>query len=294
MIATIFVSSQFAAAAPENALVLVPGAQLRHRSCCHLVEEGATIEHRVDGSATVVSFGAVRHIPPCAYVANKANPNPADPAYIANGYVAVAYLTPGALPFEGAGSFVGKFDIPTLPEAPMSADTTIFLWIGSEGDKGYNVLQPVAQIGPSAAGQAPTNWRLSSWYVGPNHTFYSALADVKEGETVTGSIVRDAQSNEWTIAGSTPSSGPNSIKVAGSYTGNQNYTLYAAMEAYRIERCDQYPWQFGTPFFEMAAATVSGGSFTPQWLPYSYVHACNETVTVHDPSYVNLGWNPQM
>lgn len=272
---------------------LVPGGQLRHRSCCHLVPDGAIVEQHADGSASVRSPGslAARHIPPCAHAAKPAARLAGD-GYIANGYVMDAYVP--VLPDEGVGSFSGKFDVPTLPRSGVGSDTTVFLWIGTEGDKGYNVLQPVIQIGPSAAGDAPSNWRLASWYVGPDHSFFSALRDVKEQETVMGAIVRDAGSDKWTVMGSTPSVAATSVQVAGSITGNQNYTLYAAMEAYKIKSCDQYPWQYGTPFFDMAATIASGEPFTPGWLPNPITTSCNETVTVHSSSFVDLNWNPQL
>lgn len=124
----------------------------------------------------------------------------------------------------------------TVPPAPaVNSGQTIFLFNGLQNSG--NILQPVLQWGPSAAGGG-NYWAIANWYVGGN-TVYSNLIRVNPGTNLQG-IMSLIGGSGSTRSYTSVFTGYPSINL----TVNNIPTLYWAaesMEAYGVVTCSNYP-----------------------------------------------------
>ena len=124
----------------------------------------------------------------------------------------------------------------TVPPAPaVNSGQTIFLFNGLQNAN--NILQPVLQWGPSAAGGG-NYWAIANWYVG-NNTVYSNLIPVAPGTNLQG-IMSLIGGGGSTYSYTSAFAGYPSITL----TVNNIPKLYWAaesLEAYGVATCSNYP-----------------------------------------------------
>ncbi|NLR68975.1 hypothetical protein HGH92_32035 [Chitinophaga varians] len=124
----------------------------------------------------------------------------------------------------------------TVPPAPaVNSGQTIFLFNGLQNSS--NILQPVLQWGPSAAGGG-SYWAIANWYVG-NNSVYSNLIRVNPGTNLQG-IMSLIGGSGSTRSYTSVFTGYPSINL----TVNNIPTLYWAaesLEAYGVVTCSNYP-----------------------------------------------------
>lgn len=267
--------------------VLIPGQIMRHHSCVHHVPNDTMLHPGTNGSVVaMLSDGDYQIYAPCEFPDQDALAS----GYKANGYVTAAWIDDNLVPADGIGRFDSAMYTPSAPSDLR--DGTIFLWTGTVGHASsktmVNVLQPVLQIGTSGAGTRST-WGVACWYVGHSHTFYSSFIDASPKDVITTSM--QLQSGEWTLHASVNGSAPAKLTVSADITAKQMAAL-VALEAYKIADCSQYPYQYGTYFDEMRMESATGKAFSPAWFVHEYVQQCNESSTIHDPTYVSMYWDP--
>ncbi|WP_212003842.1 hypothetical protein [Chitinophaga sp. HK235] len=162
----------------------------------------------------------------------------------------------------------------TVPPAPaVNSGQTIFLFNGLQNAN--NILQPVLQWGPSAAGGG-NYWAIANWYVGLG-TAYSSLIPVAPGTNLQGvmSLIGGSGSTRSYTSAFT---GYPSITL----TVNSVPTLYWAaesMEAYGVATCSNYP---NTTKTRLSAIDLRvGGVQAPlSWTVANAVTDCGQHSTV--------------
>jgi len=158
---------------------------LMHHSCVHKVPSGSTVEFR-DG-AFYTSSG---RLPNCTKSSSMEAP------LFKGGWQT---YTKQNLP--GVKTFLGNFNV---PDAPQTYDAqTVFLFTGMQNIDWvppdprpkalFDIIQPVLQYGPSAAGGGEF-WSVGSWYVPLGRIFdsavYSELVKVNPGDDIFGNMTR--------------------------------------------------------------------------------------------------------
>lgn len=218
--------------------VLTPGGWVS-KSQVHHIETGEYLSgegnrlRRYDRNGKVLAdYGAIeqdtRKTP--SYPDNaKARGNGVFP--LGSGWITYTYWT------NNTGSAISYFSTSwTVPPAPaVNSGQTIFLFNGLQNAN--NILQPVLQWGPSAAGGG-NYWAIANWYVGTN-TVYSSLIRVNPGTNLQGVMSLIGGSGS-TRSYTSVFTGYPSINL----TVNNIPTLYWAaesMEAYSVTTCSNYP-----------------------------------------------------
>lgn len=162
----------------------------------------------------------------------------------------------------------------TVPPAPaVNSGQTIFLFNGLQNAN--NILQPVLQWGPSAAGGG-NYWAIANWYVG-NNTVYSNLIPVTSGTNLQGIM---------SLIGGSGSRYSYTSAFAGypsiTLTVNNIPKLYWAaesLEAYGVASCSNYP---NTAKTRLSAIELRVGSLQAplSWGVANAVTDCGQHATV--------------
>jgi hypothetical protein len=169
----------------------------------------------------------------------------------------------------------------TVPPAPaVNSGQTIFLFNGLQNAN--NILQPVLQWGPSAAGGG-NYWAIANWYVG-NNTVYSSLIRVNPGTNLQGIM---------SLIGGSGSSYSYTSVFAGypsiNLTVNNIPKLYWAaesLEAYGVVSCSNYP---NTAKTRLSAIELKVGSAQAplSWGVANAITDCGQHSTVVTPGTPN-------
>lgn len=123
-----------------------------------------------------------------------------------------------------------------VPPAPaVSSGQTIFLFNGLQNSG--NILQPVLQWGPSAAGGG-NYWAIANWYVGDNSVF-SNLIRVAPGTNLQGIMSLVSGSGSYYSYTSAFTGYPSITLTVNSIP--KLYWAAESMEAYGVVTCSNYP-----------------------------------------------------
>jgi hypothetical protein len=141
-----------------------------------------------------------------------------------------------------------------VPDAPIAGDAgqTVFLFNGLQNDSRDEIVQPVLQYGPSAAGGGGGGWGIANWNVAPSgFAPTSPLLPVDSGDTVTGVVTLVSQPN-------------GKFTYVSQFVGYPQIDLTVpeideltwacqTLEAYQISSNDDYP---ASPYTSMTSIEV--------------------------------------
>jgi hypothetical protein len=141
-----------------------------------------------------------------------------------------------------------------VPQAPSSyVGQTIFLFNGLMREDWQELIQPVLQYGPSAAGGG-NYWAMAVWYIDSSgNATHSTIASLQVNALMLGDMYpTDPNSScptdgrcEWNIAAW---SGGVGRVITVTPAERMRYALKGVLEAYNITNCNQYPNQTSTEF----------------------------------------------
>ena len=242
-------------------------------SCATEVPHGSRVTHHGARGGFTVRDGAtdeiIKIIEPCKRSAKQANgPNDG----FRGGWQVYAKQNVSSLDFS---TFTGQW---TVPDAPKKyTGQTVFLFTGlqnedwvppDDGPKGkFDIIQPVLQYGPSAAGGGEY-WMISSWYVPLggfwDESVFSTTEAVKEGDVIFGNMTSMGGS-KWFIdtfvVGNTSSH--TSITVDKPRLAEQPWA-YVTLESYADYdklSCDMWPTKQSTfSDLQMSGSKLAGNS----------------------------------
>ncbi len=158
--------------------------------------------------------------------------------------------------------FISYFKVPALPlhRNPL---TTVFLFPGLEPDErpfGYEILQPVLQLGVSGCGGSEFHWTYGSYYVPGMKAHCSKLFKVEQGDVLLSNMTR-LNETHWNIESA-------QVDVKDISKKLQSVNLIAkpqrvmkwaclTLEVYRLYKCSEYPASNETVFFKNEISTVT-------------------------------------
>lgn len=186
-----------------------------------------------------------------------------------NGWVADVSATTGPLSFLSA--------IWTVPANPTSVgDQTIYLFPGFEPRATWDtILQPV--LGWNHYGAGPF-WAIASWNCCRNgNTLHSPIVSVSSGATIYGYVwgtncnASTGVCANWQVSTSA-ANGPQTTLNTDAYGEVLDWAVAAALEAYGVDSCAQYPGTPGGPpvqlqFTNVTVRDVSGVAVAPAFAP---------------------------
>ena len=157
----------------SDEMVQTPGGMLP-ASSVHPVPEGGAINIAGD---EIQLLDASKHI---VHVAQVNNTKPRVPQQ--SGWIAYAY-------WYNTGSPISYFNTTwSVPPVPATNHGQLVYLFNSIEPASYNaILQPVLQYGVSPAGGG-SYWAVSNWYVTGSVAYFTPLARVNVGQTLTGII----------------------------------------------------------------------------------------------------------
>jgi len=265
-----------------------------HSSCIHQVRNGAhvkKIENKGSMSFKVMNpDGSEEILQRCQY--------PIGPAFSPEDQFEGGWQTWSL--FENPtslDSFLGYFTIPDVPKD--YSQQTLFMFTGLQNfnwipgpDAGpapsdFEIIQPVLQYGPSAAGGGEY-WTLASWYVTIDAGFIvSDLLRVTAGDTIFGNMTLIAP-DTWFIYGKTLKGGVVTQITVDRPRLVSNPWAYCTLEVYdNSEDCANYPVTPQT--YSKLFITSNGKPVIPQWQTNITVSPiCNEHTTIESPTHVTI------
>lgn len=186
----------------------------------------------------------------------------------------------------------------TVPSAPASAGTqTVYVFPGLEpAATGDTILQPVLAWNGFNDGR----WTLASWNCCRNgNVLHSEPIPVNPSETVSGYVSgsncgADGVCSHWVVQAMTASGLPTTLNTE-SYGQVLDWAFGAALEAYGVDSCAQYPADGALKFDGIAVHQVNGAYVTPAWSPsaYSVSPSCLTGVDATSiPGAVSMTWWP--
>ena len=142
---------------------------------------------------------------------------------------------------------------PVPPDPASYTGQTVFLFPGFEDYKDVvSILQPVLQYGPSAAGGGEY-WSVAAWNCCPGGTAdHSTLIGANKG--TIGTIWSNCPPGvnhcaTWNVEAEETGSGQTTTLTATPSEGQEfNWAFGAALEAYGVQYCNQYPDNMKDPF----------------------------------------------
>jgi len=183
-------------------------------------------------------------------------------------------------------SYNGTWSVPVVPKD--KGTQTLFLFTGLQDNFGLNkeasvtnIIQPVLQFGPSAAGGS-TYWAMASWYVDSNdNAYFSKLTQTSSGNIIQGNmVINNPKTTLWEI--STIDMTANQATVLNIATNTTEPNAFVTLEVYTVSNCLEYPT--GTEVFTNLAFRPA---FVPTWTP-EVAPGCNENVVVNSPTSVSI------
>jgi hypothetical protein len=251
---------------PPKEHVLTPGGW-RHKERVHHLTHGHHLVRHSGGITVCDLHGKAVHERP-----SQEQTPPVKPA--GSGWITYAGW------FNNTGAPVAAFQTSwAVPPPPATGkDQTLFLFNAIEDRQLNDILQPVLQWGPSAAGEVSGQWSIASWFVDPKgHAFHTDLIPVPAGETLLGWMF---------LTGQAAGSFDYLCEFAG-YPGtrlemkNTSELLWCTetLETYGVQKCSDYPNTLRTPMFNIGLATTAG--WAPlTWTPRTPVHDCGQGVVI--------------
>jgi hypothetical protein len=262
--------------APHQDSVLTPVGWV-HKSQVHHVETGEYLSgdgnrlRKYDRQGKVVAdYGVIEQKSGnTPFYPNNAKASGKDIFPLGSGWITYTYWT------NSSATPISYFNTNwTVPPAPaVNSGQTIFLFNGLQNAN--NILQPVLQWGPSAAGGG-NYWAIANWYVG-NNTVYSNLIPVTSGTNLQG-IMSLIGGSGSTYSYTSAFAGYPSITL----TVNNIPKLYWAaesLEAYGVASCSNYP---NTAKTRLSAIELRVGSLQAplSWGVANAVTDCGQHATV--------------
>jgi len=251
--------------APDDDYLPTPSGYLVHRSCIHDVPAGLSMRTMADGRTELLRGAELTgHIRPCPFPKRR-SPD--------------ASTTPLQVPFVNTGDW-RTFDykivqtIPnrfrfydflqatwTVPSKPAYTGQTVYffpsLMSTNDGNNTQAILQPVLQFGKSPFGDASTTWGMAPWYcpLNASQCMTLSLVAVQPGDTIFGWVqtVGGLCNNSGTSCkyevGFRVNGGP-VMSMTVSTGLAMNMASKAALEAYNIGACSQFPPDGSTTFHD--------------------------------------------
>jgi len=250
-------------------LVRTPGG-LFPKSNVHAVPEGAQVHHTGTEVHLIGSDGTIIHSAP---VSTRVSTQPkftgtetsVAPRALSSGYVAYSY-------WKNAGkSNIASFSTSWIvPPTPAKQDGQILYIFNALVPNSFDgIFQPVLQFGDTPAGGG-NYWAVASWYIVGTHTYYTAPAQVKVGQNLTGVMTFKSSST----SGSTTTylwnsifTGIPSTSLTIGSTEIFNYA-YEALEIYTATGPSDLPTG-NTMMTNIDIATLDGGHPALNWTAVS-------------------------
>ena len=274
-------SGNLSRSAPEGYGITPHG--LVHRSCVREIKPG----EKVNEQGVVTSAGGTRQqLPQCRYP--RLHPRTLEPIQSTlsgiNGWISAGTWT--------SRTALGQLGATwTVPAAPQTNGATIFFFPGAQPPTPPTILQPVLQYGSSLAGGG-NYWTISSWYCCPvGWTFHGPLENTTASHTLQGSMNAVCSSGfcDWTIVTKDTTTGTTSTLQAEAVTLSFFWQIGAALEAYTLTSCDQFP-SSPTTFSNITLVDQNGNTLTPVWFAsmWSVSPDCGYTFTSTAPNTITL------
>jgi hypothetical protein len=281
----LFVSSVLSTTFDSSSFLLTPRGGWRHQSCVHgpIPEEHVVIDYKTHSVIKEKETGRiVRVVPPCTIKAKDTANLFAPKSPLPSGWVAYAYAQTSAKSFS---SYNGSWSVPPVPADKGAQTLFFFTGLQNSYDSDVtNIIQPVLQFGPSAAGGG-AYYALASWYVDSfDNAYFSKLLQTTTGNAILGTMVETSAKDEaccnWAINSIDSTSGKNTLLTIETNTTEP--FSFVTLEVYTVSNCKEYP---------TGSDTFSGLSFdpafTPNWTPET-TPGCQESVTVNSPTSITI------
>jgi hypothetical protein len=273
-----------------------------HPSCVVEVAES----ERVHADSTIArADGTTRKIKPCAWphydragrmlgssmeLAQGEKLAQGEPPQV-NGWVADTYD-------NSHGPYRGLSAIWNVPVPPGIAGTQIiYLFPGLQAD---TILQPV--LGWNQIGEGP-RWTIASWNCCRDGTvMHSPFVQVAQGDEIAGSMTgTNCDANgvcaNWNIVTTDHRTGASTSLATSAFGKPLNLLFGAALEAYGVDHCAQYPATSDGFFHHITSTVVGGGTVTFPWVTSvdtSVQPWCANDVSAPDATAVTLKWAPTL
>jgi hypothetical protein len=232
-----------------------------HRSCIHEIAPGAVVDRR---HGTVKRHdGSTYQLPTCLYPPRGVRRHTGVQAPTTNGWVESAVTAqPDSSPYSAINASW------TVPAAPLTAGQVYFSFPGLESSA--YIIQPVLQYGDNGH-FGGSFWTMASWHCNSgSDCIYSLPLTTDAGHTMYGSV---AASNcgggtcTWTITTQDDTGASTTLTVVD--TQNYNFAVGAAVEAYYLDYCSQYPAN-GISYSGISLFDQNGAQVSPSWSPDFY------------------------
>jgi hypothetical protein len=236
------------AGTPNGGVVLTP-AGLVHKECLHEIPVGSSVKR--DGTVALPN-GKVVTLPECPFPSARVDGS--GPIPNVNSWVAdvQAPAFTNSFGFNWFNGLNASFSVPSAPASYVGQ--TIFFFPGFSPSDNSEIIQPVLQYGPSGAGGGRF-WGVANWYVprsGP--AMHDTLRQVAAGSTISTSMraggitCPNSGVCEWTVGYMMP-----------GFAATDNFqtktvmrtAFKAALEAYNVSNCNQFPAAGRTNFFNV-------------------------------------------
>lgn len=199
-------------------------------------------------------------------------------------------------------SFLGYFNVPQRPAKSGFDTTTVFLFTGLQNDdwvplhgppfsgvpRNFDIIQPVLQWGPSAAGGGDY-WSLASWYVTTDDgAIFSQPKRLEAGDVIFGNMTQTG-TNTWFIGSEvTAKQIVSNIHVTKPRLASQAWA-FVTLEVYGLHDCEEFPPSSSPCVFDKMSLTTKGMPTVPQWeskVGGTTISSCNQKLSVLSPSRV--------
>jgi len=277
------------------AAVLTPAGWM-HPSCVHRAPHGARVTHQERGGFHIEHEsleGGSAVVPPCN--ASAEGPPRATIHSAGNGarhsFHGGWQVYAKQQPSRDVTSFLGSWNVPDEPKTYTGQ--TVFLFTGMQNidwvppDAGpsskFDIIQPVLQYGPSAAGGG-RYWSISSWYV-PLHdgwfaeAVYSDILKVKKGDSIFGNMTRTGDQEFFISTASAHLGNATSMKINKPLLQLQPW-MYVTLESYADYdnlTCDMWPSTPAT-FTNLHFTAKDGTKIQQDWQQLTKNAVCNDSV----------------
>lgn len=125
----------------------------------------------------------------------------------------------------------------TVPHAPKKyIGQTIFLFIGLGPASSSNIIAPVLQYGPSAAGGGP-HWATAAWYVAGTTVYHTPLQTVSVGQTLRAVVEMTSENGNLHNYFAAFVGIPGILPISNL---PQFVIAQVALEAYNVKRSTEY------------------------------------------------------
>ncbi|KJE91776.1 hypothetical protein CAOG_002865 [Capsaspora owczarzaki ATCC 30864] len=277
-----------ATALPLSSDYVLTPAGYQHSSCVHGVPAGSEVVRSDEGltlihpDGTIIrkdkcsypTFNSMREVKQAAAAGGAVGGNrvlindDGNVEETANGWQAYTKQNAG-----NVTAYLGTFNIPAAPQDYNGQ--TIFFFTGLQNidwvppqtrpSEGFDIIQPVAQYGPSSAGGG-NYWTLSSWYVTlGTGTVWSPLIRINANDTIFGNMTRTGPESWYINSLDQTLNQKTDITVTKSLLTTQPW-IYNTLEVYELSKCTHFPAAPNNVLnFRNLALYVSGQLTSANW-----------------------------